>query len=300
MKLKDNIIYFGISTFMYLLGFIPISIGNIIGDSLGFVWFYIDKKHRKLTCKNIRLAFRDEKTDKEIKKIAKTVFQNTARMLFEHTKFHKTKRQDWHKMFSITGLEHLNAAHAEGKGILCFSGHLGNWELLSSLAYISKMEFAVVYKTIEFPPMDKYVTKKREYTGANMFPVHNAFDEIVKSLKRGGAAGLYIDQNVRKRHRGVFIDFFGRKACAIRGLASLALSTKAPVVPAFTFRANGKTNIVILPKMALIESGNLEQDILDNTQAYHSLIEEYVRKYPDQWFWIHNRWKTRPLEELDK
>ena len=299
MKLTDNIIYFGISIFMYLLGLIPVSIANAIGDFLGFVWFNLDKKHRELTCKNIRDTYGDKKNDKEVKKLAKTVFQNTARMLFEHTRFHRMKREDWHTLFSITGLEHLQAAHEEGKGILAFSGHLGNWELLSALAYITKLEFTVVYKTIEFAPMNKYVTKKREYTGANMFPVHNALDEIVKSLKRGGIAGLYVDQNVRKRHRGVFINFLNRKACTTKGLARLALSTRAPVVPIFTFRDKGKTHIVILPKMPLIETGDLEQDIFNNTQAYHSLIEEYIRKYPDQWFWIHNRWKTRPLEEIN-
>jgi Kdo2-lipid IVA lauroyltransferase/acyltransferase len=299
MKLTDSIIYFGISTFMYLLGLIPIAIGNFIGDCIGSLWFGLDKKHRKLTCDNIKHAFDDKKNDKEIKKIAKTVFQNTARMLFEHARFHRTKPEDLHKLFSITGLEHLEAAHKEGKGILCFTGHLGNWELLSALAYITKIEFAVVYKTIEFAPLNRYIIKKREFTGAKMFPVHNALDAIVKSLGKGNLAGIWLDQNVRKRHRGVFIDFFNRKACTTKGLARLALSTKAPVIPGFTFKDKGKTHIVILPKMPLIETGNLEQDIFDNTQAYHNIIEKYVRKYPEQWFWIHNRWKTRPLEEIN-
>ncbi|MFO7885372.1 MAG: lysophospholipid acyltransferase family protein [Desulfobacteraceae bacterium] len=300
MKIIDNIIYFGISIFMCLLGFLPESVGNIMGNFLGSIWFNFDKKHRKLTIKNLKLAYKNEKTDKEIKAIAKTVFQNTAKMLFEHTRFHRTKQENLHKLFSIRGLEHLKAAHEEGKGILGFTGHLGNWELLSALAYITKIDFAVVYKTIEFAPLNRYIIKKREFTGAKMFPVHNALDAIVKSLQQGGIAGIWLDQNVRKRERGVFIDFFNRKACTTKGLARLALSTKAPVIPVFTYRADNKTFIDILPKMPLIETGNLEQDILDNTQAYHSLIEKYVRKYPDQWFWIHNRWKTRPLEELDK
>ncbi|MCK5543240.1 MAG: lysophospholipid acyltransferase family protein [Desulfobacterales bacterium] len=298
MKLTDNIIYFGISTFMSLLGMIPKSIGDRMGYFLGSVWFFLDRKHRKLTINNIKQAYKDEKNDKEIKKIAKTVFKNTARMLFEHTRFHRMKHEDFHDLFSITGLDNLKAAHREGKGILCFSGHLGNWELLSALPYITKIGFSVIYKTVEFAPVDKYITKKREFTGCYMLPLHNALEEVMKSLKRGDMVGLIVDQNVRKRNRGVFIDFFGRKAIATKGLAKLALSTKAPVVPIFIFRDNkGKVNIDILPKMLLIQTQDEEKDLFDNTQIYHSLIEEYVKKYPEQYFWVHNRWKTRPLEE---
>ncbi len=299
MKPIDTVIYHVISLSMNLLGMIPAPIADKIGDFLGSLWFFLDKKHRTLTISNLTHTYAGEKDEKEIIKIAERVFRNTARMLFEHTRFHRTKLENLHKLFTITGLEHLEAAHARGRGILCFSGHLGNWELLSALTYITGIEFAVVYKRIEFEPFNQYIMKKREFTGAKMFPVHNALDEIVKCLKRGGIAGLYVDQNVRKRHRGVFIDFLNRKACTTNGLARLALSTKAPVIPIFTFKDKGRSHIVILPEMPLIETGDPEQDILENTQAYHSVIEKYIRKYPDQWFWMHNRWKTRPPEELD-
>jgi KDO2-lipid IV(A) lauroyltransferase len=285
---------------MSMIGMIPAPIGKIMGDLLGSFWFFIDKKHRTLTISNIKNAFGNGKSNREIKALAKDAFKNTAGMLFEHTRFHRMRREDLHKIFSITGLENLKAAHEEGKGILGFTGHLGNWELLSALAYITKIDFAVVYKTIGFAPLNRYIIKKREFTGAKMFPVHNALDAIVKSLNKGNIAGIWLDQNVRKRKRGVFINFFDRKACTTKGLARLALSTKAPVIPIFTFKDKGKTHITILPKIPLIKTQDMEKDILDNTQTYHSVIEEYVRKYPEQYFWQHNRWKTRPLEELDE
>ena len=300
MKFTDNIIYFGISTFMSLLGMITVSIGNMMGDLLGSTWFFLDRKHRKLTINNIKSAYKDEKTDNEVKKIACKAFQNTSRMLFEHTRFHRMKLEDFHDLFSITGFEHLKDAHKEGKGILGFTGHLGNWELLAAVPYLTKIGFSVVYKTIEFAPVGKYMHKKREFTGLKLLPLHNALDEVIETLNRNEIAGLMIDQNMRKRHRGVFIDFFGRKACSTKGLAKLAISTKAPVLPVFIYRDKGKFNIEILPKMPLIQTQDEEKDIFDNTQAYHSLIEKYVRKYPEQYFWVHNRWKTRPLEELDE
>lgn len=298
MKLTDYIIYSGISTFMSLLGMIPASIGDRMGYFLGSVWFFLDKKHRKLTINNIKQAYKDEKNDKEIKEISKTVFKNIARMLFEHTRFHRMKHEEFFDFFTIKGMDNFKAALAEGKGILGFSGHLGNWELLAAIPYLTKTGFSVVYKIIESVPVGKYLKKKREFTGINLLPLHNALEEVLSTLKRGDMVGLMVDQNMRKRHRGVFIDFFGRKAIATKGLAKLALSTKAPVVPAFIFRdSKGKIILDILPKMPLIQTQDEEKDIIDNTQAYHSLIEKYVRKYPEQYFWVHNRWKTRPLEE---
>lgn len=285
---------------MSFLGMIPEPVSNQLGNFIGSIWFFLDKKHRTLTMNNIKKAYGSRKSNKEIKILAKNVFKNTAKMLFEHARFHRMKHEDFSGLFSITGLEHLKAAHAEGKGVLCFSGHLGNWELLATLAYITQIKFSVIYKTIEFAPMDRYITKTREFTGCNMLPLHNALDQVIISLGRGDMIGLIVDQNVRKRNRAVFIDFFDRKASATKGLAKLALSTKAPVVPLFIFKDKGRTKIEILPKVPLIQTDDIEQDIFDNTQVYHSIIEKYVRKYPEQWFWLHNRWKTRPLEEINR
>ena len=219
-------------------------------------------------------------------------------MLFEHTRFHRMKHEDFHKLFSIKGLDILMDAHAEGKGIIGITGHLGNWELLTAVSYLTNIRFSAIYKTIEFAPLDRYMTIKRSLTGCEMLPLHNALDGVKNSLAKGDLAGLIIDQNVRKRDRGVFIDFFNRKACANKGPARLALSTQAPVIPVFLYRDKKKFTIEVFERIPLIQTGDLEKDILDNTQVYHSIIEENIRKHPEQYFWQHNRWKTRPLEEL--
>jgi len=298
-KMLDNLIYHAISISMSLLGKIPVSVGNKAGDILGALWFAFDKKHGKLTCSNIKHAYGSEKNDIQVKVFARRVFQNIARMLFEHTRFHGMNPENFSRLFSVKGLENLYSAHAQGKGILCYSCHLGNWELLSVIPYITGLKFSVVYQTVEFAPMNRYINEKREFTGASMIPLHNALDKVKACLEQGDIAGLIVDQNVRKRHRGVFVDFFNRKSCVHKGLAGLAMSTKAPVLPVFTYRSQGKIYIEILPQVPLIQTKDEQKDIFDNTQVYHSIIEKFIRKYPDQWFWVHNKWKTRPLEELE-
>jgi len=295
MTFFENSVYQGLSRFMALLGRIPYSTGVFFGRILGSIWFVADKKHRKLCLDNLSRAYAGEKTRKEIKSLARQVFNNTAAMVFEHAWFHRLGPERFVKIATINGLDHLKKAHGKGKGVICFSGHLGNWELASCLPAATGIPLAVVYKTIEYPPFDRYVKDKRNATGCVMHPLHNALDGIKESLARKEHAGLFIDQNSRQRDKSVFVDFMGRRASANTGPAKLALFTRAPVVPVFIFKENQRFTIDILPEVPLIETGYPNRDLAENTRRYHSIIETYVRKYPDQWFWIHNRWRTRPL-----
>ncbi|MEA1967226.1 MAG: lysophospholipid acyltransferase family protein [Thermodesulfobacteriota bacterium] len=300
MTIVEKIVYHGISGFMSLLGRLSPSTGSAFGNMLGSLWFAFDKKHRKLCIDNLTKAFAPEKSSREIRILARNVFNNTATMVFEHARFHRAGPDNFPRFVKFYGIDNLKNAHGKGRGVICFSGHLGNWELACSTPFITGLPFAVVYKPIEFLPFDRYITDKRESTGCTTFPMHNALEGIRMSLGRGELVGLIIDQNARKRHQSIFVDFMGRKASAGTGPAKLALSTKAPVVPMFIFRENGGFKLEILPEIPLIRTGDEESDIKANTQIFHSMIEKYVRKYPDQWFWIHNRWRTRPLEEKNK
>ncbi|MFO7883787.1 MAG: lysophospholipid acyltransferase family protein [Desulfobacteraceae bacterium] len=293
----DNFVYRSLSGFMDLIGRFSSSTGRCLGRILGSVWFALDRKHRHLCLDNLNHAFAKEKSQQEIKRIARNVFNNTAAMVFEHARFYRIGPEKAAFMMNVRGLDNLNQAYAKEKGVICFSAHLGNWELATSIAVISGFPFSVVYKTIEYPPFDRYITDRRNDTGCTMLPLHNALDQIRRCLADGGIAGLIVDQNTRKRHQAVFVDFMGRKASAASGPAKLALSTGAPVVPVFFFKENNTYTLEILPELPLIKTGDHAKDIFENTRQYHSLIESYVRKYPDQWFWLHNRWRTRPLDE---
>ncbi len=287
-----------ISGFMSALGLISPRMGSFLGMVLGRIWFLFDKKHKKIALNSLMHAYASELNPRERYLLARKVFENSATMLFEHARFHKMNPDDYTKLFKVTGLQHLKAAQAKGRGILCFSGHLGNWEVASVISFLIDITFSVVYKKIEYPPMEDYIKAKRASSGCKMLPLHNALGGVLASLAKGEAVVLIVDQNSRKREHSVFIDFLGRKASANMGLAKLALGSKAPVVPIFTYRKNGWTHLEFLPEIPLIQTGNEKEDILTNTQKYHGIIEDYIRKYPDQWFWLHNRWRTRPLDEI--
>jgi KDO2-lipid IV(A) lauroyltransferase len=293
-KLMGHVLSGGTS----VLGLLSPDMGRFLGRCLGRIWFGLDKKHRKITLDSLGHAYAKEMGGHDRWLLARRVFENTATMLFEHTRFHRMDPGAYWTYFEIRGLHNFWAAHAKGRGVVCFSGHLGNWELATVVCRLTGIPFSVVYKTIESPVIDNYIKSKRAASGCRMLPLHNALDGVLKSLAKGEAAGLIVDQNSRKREHSVFVDFFGRKASANTGLAWIALHTKAPVVPVMTYRKDDRMHLDILPEIPMVNTGDQAHDILVNTQACHSLIEDYIRQYPDQWLWLHNRWRTRPLAEV--
>lgn len=297
MNITEKLMGRALSGCTSFLGLLSPSIGRLLGKSLGRVWFALDKEHRKITLGSLGHAYATKMGRHDRWLLARRVFENTATMLFEHTRFHRMDPGRYWEFFEIKGLDNLRAAHAKGRGVLCFSGHLGNWELAIVLCRLTTVPFSVVYKPIGSSVVDDYVKSKRASFGCKVLPLHNAMEGVLKNLAKGEAVGLVVDQNSRKRERSVFVNFFGRKASANTGLAWIALHTNSPVVPIIIYRENGRMHIDILPEMSMVRTDDQAHDILVNTQACHSLIENYVRQYPDQWLWLHNRWKTRPLEE---
>jgi len=294
LPFTEKIAYHAISQFMRLLGKLPVIIGNISGKILGTIWYICDKRHRSLCISNLENASPLNKNTSEIRMLSWKIFCNTATMIFEHARFHETDPEKYPELFTINGVDNLKNAHKKGKGVLCFSGHLGNWELITAINYITGLAFSVVYKKIKYKPLDIYIKEKRERSRCKMFPLHNALNSILDNLNKKEIIGLIIDQNVRKKKSGVFINFIGRKAYANTGLAKFALSSDAPVIPIFAYKKNNKFYIDILPEVPLIKTGNDLEDIQNNTQAYNNIIEQYIQKYPEQWFWVHDRWKTQP------
>ncbi|SMC44760.1 KDO2-lipid IV(A) lauroyltransferase [Desulfocicer vacuolatum DSM 3385] len=298
MTVTEKLVFQLLSGTMSVLGLLSPPTGRFLGKVLGRIWFCFDKKHKRITLNSLGHTYSKKMSFQTRWKLARKVFENTATMLFEHARFHRMPPHDYGDFFEVIGIHHFKAAQAKGRGILCFSGHLGNWEQAVAVAHLTGVPFSVVYKKIESPVMEAYLKAKRASTGCNMLPLHNALDGIFATLARGEAAGLIVDQNSRKRHHSVFIDFLGRKASANTGLARIALDSGAPVIPILTYRKNNQTYLEFFPEIPLIKTNDKNADILANTQAFHAVIESNIKKYPDQWFWIHNRWKTRPLEEI--
>jgi KDO2-lipid IV(A) lauroyltransferase len=206
-------------------------------------------------------------------------------------------RENVHEWVDLEGLEHFEAGIAQGKGLLTIIAHFGNWELMPVTApFILIKSSYIVYRPLDSPVFDNMVEYVRTINGNVMVPKGGSGKRIMDLLKQNNCIGILSDQNVSARE-GVFVDFFGRPACTSVGLAVLALRSGAPVLPMFMARQkSGKYKFILKPLVEISRTGDYEADLLENTQRFTKVVEEVVREYPDQWFWIHQRWKTKKCQ----
>jgi len=261
-----------------------------------FILFYqFSPRHRLITLHNLLRAF-PEKGAGEISVIARNVFRNIGTAVAEFFEITTFRKGELPPGVQLTGRENYEQALARGKGCLFFTGHLGNWELMAvSMGFIG-VHADIVYRKLDNPVLEDLVLWFRSITGHRMVPKGDAARTLLSHLRKNGTAAILIDQNASLRE-GVFVNFFGRPAATNRGVASLALHTGAAVLPAVNIRlADGTYRIILGQEIHLTRTGDRERDILVNTQAFTSFLESCIRRYPDQWFWPHQRWKTKPYE----
>ncbi|MDA3834643.1 MAG: lysophospholipid acyltransferase family protein [Spirochaetales bacterium] len=294
MTLPETMVYRIIKAIFDVLAMEPPKTGEKIALYFSKIWFVVDTRHRKIAIENITRAFGSEKTRLEINRIARATFFHATNMIFETPRVYALRSKDVSKHYMVHGLHHLRMAHTKGKGVLMLSGHLGNWEISVQLNNIARLQVCGVYRKLDFAPAEKYFHEKRQSTGSRLYPLKGAVHAILRELAAGNCMALLIDQNA-KRHQSVFIDFFGRTASVNMGPAYLALLTGVPVIMYFFVRENGKYRCEFLPELPVVNTGDLEKDLIVNTRIFNKALEGIIRRYPDQWFWIHNRWKTQPL-----
>jgi len=293
MSNLEKIILKLIETSLNLLGLIPRQYAVKLGNSMGQVLFLMDRKHREIALSNLTQAFGHEKNPHEIRMLGKQVFKNLGQILFEIGWSLRLKPKNFHKYFRIQGLHNLEAAFEKGKGVLGLTAHLGNWELLPVISFMTGYPASALYRPLDFSPLNHFFINSRSRFGMKMIPNTRAALSILRRLKKGEAVTMLMDQNV-DWYEGVFVDFFGKRACTNKGMAFLALRTRTPVVPAFLVREGEGFLVEYGPEIPLIETGDLTKDVEETTRQYNIVIENFIRRYPEQWFWVHQRWKTRP------
>ena len=289
----NGIAYASVVFFFKLLGRIPHRWARRISGFLGELWFAMDKRHRRMTLDNLTLAFGGEKSGREIRLIAKQVFRNIVQVVFEVGWSLHLHPKDLDAFFSVKGLANLRATVGKGKGALVLTGHVGNWELMPVAAAMAGYSANVLYRPIDYAPLDSFFVETRTRFGLKMIPKDASLLRVFRALKRGETVAMLLDQNVGL-HKGVMVDFFGRRACTSYGLAYIALKTGAPVLPFFVVRDGSGFTAEIGPEIPFSKTGDDRKDLEENTRQYNEALETVIRRYPDQWFWIHNRWKTRP------
>ena len=285
-------IYKAVSISLHCLGLVPRKPALRVGNFMGRILFLTDRKHRKIALNNLTHAYGDEKQPHEIRMLARRIFENLGKMVFEIAWYWRLDRSDFDKYFRIDGLSHYTNAHKKNKGVLVLTAHVGNWELLTVIAGMTGYPANFVYRPLDFQPLDQFFVKFRTRFGGKLIPKNRSMRTILNSLKQGEAVVFLMDQNV-DWYNGVFVHFFGRRACTNKGLALLALRTEAPLLPVFIVREGPLFKVEVGDEVPLIKTGDKIKDLEANTQQYNRIIEACVRRYPDQWFWVHQRWKTR-------
>ena len=291
--MRDEQIYRLLKQMVYFTGIIPIPLADFFARILGQLWFRLDKRHRDITLDNLTWAFGHEWSEDKIKQTARQVFVNIASMLFEVAWSARLSKSRFLSHFTIQGLEHVITAHAKGKGVLVITCHMGNFEMLIPAIEGTRLNGYAIYRKLDFEPLERFIRRLRQRFGVTMVPMRGASGKLEDILAAGGVVGTLIDQNV-DWYKGVFVRFFGRPACTNSGLAKLAMKTSAPVVPLYTIRHGRQFFIRFLPEVPVTVTGDPITDIEANTQRFTSAVETMVRQCPDQYFWVHNRWKTKP------
>ena len=282
-----------------LLRHIPLSLRRILAFFIARMSYYISLKHRLITIHDLMRSFPDSPL-KEIISLAKESYVCFTLIAVDFLDIPYLNKDNLRQWISVEGLDNYTEACKEGKGVLIFSAHFGNWEIGNAALAIMTQPFVFVYRVFDNPLLERAVTGVRASYGNISLSKYNAMRPMIRLLKNGATINILIDQNVAW-YEGVFVDFFGRKACTTPGLALLALHTKAPVLPVFTRRLpDGKYLLEIGKKVEIVNSGNRDADVLINTQNFTKIIEDKIRQYPAQWFWVHQRWKTKLCQVKQK
>jgi len=289
-RTKNTFIYIVVVVVKTLLGFFPICFLGPLGSLLGRVGFFLARKERRKTLQTLHTAFGDSLGEKRIKGIAADSWANLGRNgleLFRWARWSHEKIAD--QVVRVTGWENAERAVQKGKGVLCITAHLGNWELLA--AYVgSRTPIAVVAKPLYDPRLDKIVTDFRSKWGGPVIARGGALRGILQALKENRSIGMLMDQDTGSD--GIFVPFFGRPTWAQTGAARIGQKSGAALVPFFLVRgADGRFEMHVEPEIPV---GPGSEGVAKATADYTAVIEQYVRAYPEQWVWMHERWRSTP------
>jgi len=280
--------------FIKILGLMPRRLARAFAIGIGGVVYLLHFRLREVGMRNLEMAL-PEKSEAERARILRGVFTSLGRQLAELCQFPKYTKDTVENVVVYDGLENYQRAYGRGKGVLFLTAHFGGWEL-SAFAHSRHGHWLhVVMRPMDNEYLDRMLQGYRTMHGNKVVPKDDFVRGLLAAMKAGETVGILMDTNMPPP-QGVFVDFFGVPACTASGLARIALRTDAMVVPGFTIwdEALGKYRLRFDPAVELVRTGNLEADIVTNTQKFTKVIEDYVRKYPEQWLWVHRRWKTRP------
>lgn len=280
-----------------VLGLLPRPLARAMGAMVGRAAFWLIPRLRRVGLTNLNLAFPD-KTSQQKETILRKMYRNLGWQLAEFCQMSHYTLQQASQFIRYAGLENYLAVRDRGKGVLVLTGHLGAWELSSYYHSLAGFPMSMVIRRLDNPLVDRFVNRIRCLHGNRVLHKDDFARGLIVSMRAGETVGVLMDTNMTPP-QGVFVDFFGRPACTASGIARIALRTGAAVVPGFLLWEPDEKKYVLhfLPELTLTKTGDDHQDAITNTQLFTKALENVIRRYPEQWLWVHRRWKTRPPGE---
>ena len=280
-----------------LIGLLPRKAARAVGAGIGWLAFRIVPRLRGVGLKNLELAF-PEWTSGQRQETLRGLYRNLGWLLAEFCQMPKYTRENSQAFLRYDGLDRYLAARDKGKGVLIVTGHLGAWELSSFYHSLMGYPMSMVIRRLDNARVDGLVNHIRCLHGNRVLHKDDFARGLLGAMRQGETVGILMDTNMTPP-QGVFVAYFGKLACTASGLARVALRTGAAVLPGFMLWEEAEQKYVLHfgDEIVFDRTGDDEADAVANTAKCTAAIEAYVRRYPDQWLWVHRRWKTRPEGE---
>jgi KDO2-lipid IV(A) lauroyltransferase len=300
-KFQAAIEYAVARTILSGLGILPRRAAIGVGLAVGQIVSRLPGSLRRTGIRNLEIAFPEMPEDERLR-LLRGSFASLGRLLGEFSQLRRATPETLREMieYDEVGLAHLREAERTKRGVIFLTGHLGVWELHSFGWSALEYPLSFLVRPLDNPRVEELIESIRTRFGNRAIDKQSAARQALRVLRQGGTLGILSDLNTQTRE-GVFVPFFGKLACTTAGIATLALKTDAVVIPTCAVWNKERQRYFFHgdPPVELVRTGDQEKDIEVNTARFAAAVERMVRLYPDQWLWIHKRWKTRPPGEAD-
>ncbi len=281
-----------------VLSVLPMALLTRAGATLGSLYYQLDGRRKRIALSNLRRVFGEEKGEAEIQRILKASYRQLGSALLEFAALPRLTPEKLEGRVHAEELEKIGRAHEGGRGVLLLTGHFGNWELLAQSAAIKGYPSNVIGREANVGLLHRYLVRHREAHGNRVIVKQHAMRKILSALKRGETVGILCDQ--RGSSQGLLIDFLGHPAPTDADVARLILTSDAAVMTAFLARGPDNTHrIHISDPMVFEPTGDRDTDVYNVTRQYMRAFESFIRRYPEQWLWMHRRWLRRNHETVE-
>jgi len=296
-KMREKLEYGLVVAVARTLGWMPRRLARLLARIIAILVYWAFGRLRRVGVRNLELALPEVPLEAR-RKILRGVYISLGRQLVEFCRMPRYTAENTCDWIRCEGIENYRSAQARGKGVLVVTGHLGAWELSSFYHSLMGYTMGMVIRRLDNRPLDDFVNGIRCLHGNNVLHKDDFGRGLLLAMRAGETVGILMDTNMTPP-QGAFVKFFGRDACTATGLAHVARKTGAAVLPGFMVWEAAERKYVLHfgPEIAIPNTDDAQADILAGTQMCTAAIEEWIRRYPDQWLWIHRRWKTRPAGE---